>query len=508
VEFRQSLPNLAKINSKQMENLSRLLDYIKTIRFFDRLFKWNKVKNLLIDSAYDLQRLNSNIDNQKDLISKLENESSFLKKDLKIAEYMNIRNEATIKNLESSIQENNNKIEKLVGDYRGVLSKVETQGEQINSLIGDNRVLTEKNTSLIAGNKKLSEEAATNSENISSLLKRKGELENNLAELKKELQMTVNELNDTNRRNAQLLKDEEFRKQEHSNSLASLEKIQDQIQNERTKEVQERNNAEIERLKNLKETWKKHQDTAKSIIKAICQKHTVEYVETVPFKGDPDNAILICDEYVVLDAKSPGGDTLSNFSGYLKDQAEKARKYAKQADVKTDIFFIVPSNTLDHISTFVYRHGDHNVYIISIDALEPVILSLKKIEEYEFVDQLSPEDRESICRILGRFAHLSKRRIQVDSFFAKQFIELAYKCETDLQPDILKSVVEFEKSEKLNPPIEKRAKSIPLVELENESKKINQEAGIRGVLIQDENISNLLNELPLYKSTDEQASIN
>jgi len=260
---------------------------------------------------------------------------------------------------------------------------------------------------------------------------------------------------------------------------------------------------EIERLKNLKETWKKHQDSAKSIIKTISQRHTVEYIETVPFKGDPDNTLLICDEYVVFDAKSPGGESLGNFSNYLKDQAEKAKKYAKQPDVKTDVFFVVPSNTLDYITTFVYKHGDHNVYIISIDALEPIILSLKKIEEYEFVDQLSPEDRESICRILGRFAHLSKRRIQVDSFFAKQFIELAYKCETDLQPDILKSVVEFERSEKLNPPLEKRAKTIPLSEIETESKKISQEAGVRGILIQDENISNLLNELPLYKNLDE-----
>lgn len=486
-----------------MENLNRLFDYLKTVGFFGRLFNWSKVKNLLIDSASELQKLSSNNDIQKDAIFKLENENLSLNKDLKIANETIIKNESLIDKIEGMVQENNSKIEKLTGDYSGVLEKVEGQKERIDSLTGDNRLLTQKNVDLTALNKKLGEETATYSQTIADLSKRKGELENQLAETRKELQMTQTQLADYIKQNTQLLKDEEFRKNAHSNSVAALEKIQDQIQNERIKELEERNTIEIERLKNLKDTWKKHQDNAKNIIKTICQKHIIEYVEAVPFKGDPDNTLLICDEYVVFDAKSPGGDAVGNFSNYLKDQAEKAKKYAKQSEVKTDIFFIVPSNTLDYITTFVYKHGDHNVYIISIDALEPVILSLKKIEEYEFADQLSPEDRESICRILGRFAHLSKRRIQVDSFFAKQFIELAYKCETDLQPEVLKSVVEFERSEKLNPPLEKRAKTIPLSEIETESKKINQEAGIRGILIQDESISNLLNELPLYKSLEE-----
>ena len=333
------------------------------------------------------------------------------------------------------------------------------------------------------------------------MTKRKNELDIDLAKIQRDFNNIQNELSETKKLNTQLIKDEEFKKEQHSNSLAALQRIQDQIQSERSKEVESRNIAEIERIRKLKETWSNHQENVSIVIKSICQKHTIEYVVKVPFKGDPDNTLMICDEYVVFDAKSPGGDDLSNFPNYLKDQAEKAKKYAKQESVKTDIFFVVPSNTLDFLSIFVYRHGDHNVYIISVDALEPVILSLKKLEEYEFAEQLSPEDRESICRVLGRFAHLSKRRIQVDSFFAKQFIELAYKCEADLPKDILESVIDFEKAEMLNPPLEKRAKAIPLGELEKESKKVNQEASGRGILIEDENISKSLNDLPLYKTS-------
>jgi len=310
-------------------------------------------------------------------------------------------------------------------------------------------------------------------------------------------------LGEVKKQNIQLIKDEEFRKQEHSNSVASLTKIRDHLQSERDKEIEDRNANEITRIKDLRDTWSRHQENVRNIIRSICQKHTIQYIDKVPFKGDPDNTLMICEEYIVFDAKSPGGEDLSNFPSYLKDQAEKAKKYARQESVKSDVFFVVPSNTLDFLVTFVFRHGDHNVYIISIDALEPMILGLKKIEEYEFAEQLSPEDRENICRVIGRFAHLSKRRIQVDSFFAKQFIELAYKCETDLPKDILESVIEFEKAEKLNPPQEKRVKAIPIEELEKENRKIKQEAEGRGIVIEDKNISNSLNELPLYKKTDE-----
>ena len=332
---------------------------------------------------------------------------------------------------------------------------------------------------------------------------RKNELDIELAGLKRDLQNSQAELADVKRQNTYLIKDEEFRKQEHSNSLAALSKIQDQIQQDRSREVEESNIAELQRIRDFREIWSKHQESVKNAIKSICRQHTIDYVDKVPFKGEPDNTLLICDEYVVFDAKSPGGDDWRNFPGYLKDQAEKARKYAKQENVKSDIFFVVPSNTLEHLECFVYRHGDHTVYIIAADALEPVILNLQKIEAYEYAKELSPEDRENICRVLGRFAHLSKRRIQVDSFFARQFIELAYKCETDLPKDILETVIEFERTEKLNPPQEKRAKAIPIGEIEKENKKINQEADGRGILMEGNTISNSLNDLPLYKKTDE-----
>ena len=320
-----------------------------------------------------------------------------------------------------------------------------------------------------------------------------------LSVFKERLQNCQRELQTVREENIQLKKEDQFRLQKYSEEIVSLQSIKEQIQEERAKEVQQRHEEEMTRLRSLKETWATHQTDVQGRMKQICQKHTLQYIDKPPFKGDPDNTLFICNEYVVFDAKSPAGDDLKNFPQYLKAQAEAAKKYAKLEGVKKDIFLVVPTNTLAALSQFVYNMADYDVYIVSADVLEPLILSLCKIEDYEFAEQLNPEDGENICRIIGKFAHLSKRRIQIDSFFARQFIELAYKCENSLPEDIHEKVLEFEKSEKLNPPQEKRAKAINIKELDTEQAKIETEITAKGVVLPNDVISDALNELTLYK---------
>ena len=113
--------------------------------------------------------------------------------------------------------------------------------------------------------------------------------------------------------------------------------------------------------------------------------------------------------------------------------------------------------------------------------MEPIILSLKKIEEYEFADKLSPEERDNVCRIIGKFAHTTKRRIQIDQFFAEEFLDTLNKAGTQLPRDILESVIQFENAEKLNPPMEKRKKQILTKDLKAKSEEIKKEIELRNI---------------------------
>jgi len=527
------------------DNLKKLIERLRTIRIFQRLFGWKKVRNQLIDAVADLQKISINTDHLIGQNSELKSINSGITKDLELANSIVTTQISEIAHYKLTIQEQSGKLSSSFADLSSRDTTIESQKQRVHQLENSNALNAQRNEQLIKDITAASEELATLKEDLRKTKERKSELEstyellfqknehilgenkrlshlsatdkeglNKITERKNQLEVEIEglrnitlnlqtERNLLNQQNTQLLTEEEGRRKKYDSDVAALTSIRQQIQNERAIEIEARNEVEVERLKALKETWNRHQGAVKNVIKNICSKHIIEYVDKVSFKGDPDNTIVICEEHVVFDAKSPGSDDLSNFPSYLRDQAEKAKKYAKQDGVKKEIYFVVPTNTLERLTQFVFNLADYDVFIISVDSLEQIILSLKKIEGYEFADKLSPEERDNICRVLGKFTHLTKRRIQIDSFFAKQFLELAYKAEADLPKEFLDKVIEFEKSEKLNPPIERRAKAINIKELDSDTTKLKTEVSAKGILIDDTKISEGLNLLELYQNNEE-----
>ena len=276
---------------------------------------------------------------------------------------------------------------------------------------------------------------------------------------------------------------EEERTKNYENKIAQLNQLKESLNNEMKRLSDERVEEQKGMFEKMKMQWTDHETSVQQTIKTICQNNFIKYVDNVPFKGNPDNTIEICEEYIIFDAKCPANDDLTNFPKYLKLQTESIKKYANQENVKKDIFLVIPSNTIHCVSQLMYNMGDYNVYIITKDSLEPIILSLQKLENYQFAEQLSPEERENICRVIGKFAHTTKRKIQIDQFFANEFLELLVRCKNDLPEDILQQVIEYEKAEKLNPPPEKKAKQILTKDLQDKNELINAEANLRGVSI-------------------------
>jgi hypothetical protein len=292
------------------------------------------------------------------------------------------------------------------------------------------------------------------------------------------------------------------RRTELQNNLTSLAQLKERIAEERLQEHQARQEELERKQQRLRQTWQTHQENARNKIRQIAEKYTVTVVDKFPLKGEPDNVLSICEQYVVLDAKSPGGEDLANFGTYLKTQAEAAVKYTKQEGVFGQLYFVVPSNTLESLPQTVFRFIEYTVYVIPVEALEPVILSLVKVDEYLNVKEISPEDRRNIFVILGRFAHLTKRRLQVDQFFANESLSLAAETEIRLPEEMRKEVAEIEKSVRLNPPQERTTKEIGLSSLQSQHKKIEKGLRERGVLPESENLASGLNELPLYTPED------
>lgn len=374
--------------------------------------------------------------------------------------------------------------------------------EEFKSLAGEaDRISREldQHSNTISNLKKDNEHLISNIESRDKTINDQGK---DIALLKQRVDQLASDISKVEKENVAFKQNETNRQKEYESKMAIITREIERVGNERNKEKEENQRAEIKRLELMKETWARHQENVKGFIKRICQRHTIEYVDTVPFKGNPDNTIKIADEYVVFDAKSPGSDDLQNFPNYIRIQTESVKKYVKEENVRKDVFLVIPSNTVDVIKQFSFNMADYNVYIVTIDVLEPLILSLQRIEDYEFIDQLTPEERENICRIIGKFAHITKRRIQIDHFFAWEFLDVLTKCKADLPKEILEKVIEFEKAEKLNPPQERRSKQILTKELQSDSEKIQREAEAKAIVFPPSLQTNL-KSLPLYE--DEQS---
>jgi len=385
-----------------MEKLNLFFAQIKDLNWWQRLFRWRRIRNLSFDAYEEFRALSREMESNRESIEKLRNR----------------------------------------------VTEISTRNDSINQKIRDTELLSARKDAQV--------------EELSARIR--------------EHSGTINELT---KKNSAFEASKEDNVKNYNENIARLNQIKESLETERKKLNDDRLREAAERFETMKKQWSEHEADVKNTIIRICDSNHVNYVDKVPFRGNPDNTIEISGEYIIFDAKSPASDDLTNFPLYIKSQTESLKKYASQDNVKKSVFLVVPTNTIHVLKQLTYRMGDYDVFVITRDSLEPVILSLKKIEEYDLADKLSPEDRDSICRIIGKFAHTAKRRIQVDQYFSNEFIDIVLKSQKDLPEDLQKQVIEFEKSEKLNPPTEKRAKIISIDELQKKSQEINTETEIR-----------------------------
>ena len=234
---------------------------------------------------------------------------------------------------------------------------------------------------------------------------------------------------------------------------------------------------EEENNERLSTAWQRHEQDVSETIQEIAKKYGIIRCEKgdYPYPGTPDNVLLIGDLYTIFDAKSPKNpEDLKNFPNYLKAQAEGMKKYCQKEKVRNIAFFVVPSSTIESLDTFMYQLASYTVYIITPEALLPILQMLKYLEAYDFTDQLSPEDRDKLCCFIGKLTYTTKRKIQIDNYFSKELITSLKTIDT-LPNYIGENIDKYERTEKLNPPMDKRQKIVQIKDIASDIKKVENE---------------------------------
>jgi len=298
-----------------------------------------------------------------------------------------------------------------------------------------------------------------------------------LEQEKVKLEAKINELNNKDKENIKTITQynsiKEKEQQEYQNNITALNKLRAQIDQDRQKIQEEREKEIAEHFEKQKETWKRHEDNVETIIKNICKQNHIDYIskDKVKFKGKPDNTIKIAGQYIIFDAKSPANDKLDNFPTYIRSEAEKLDKYIKEKDVKKSIYLVVPQNTIEVIKEYTLSRANYKVYVVTPDSLESIILTLKEVENYETLENLSPEERDKICEVIGRFAHSTKRKIEIDNYMNREFLDVLDSC-NQLDKDTKDKSINYEKSYRLNPTQDRINKTIDIETLGHEITEI------------------------------------
>src|SRR5215211_6675278 len=96
------------------DNIKRFIDLVKTISFWQRLFSWGKVKQLLVDAVADLQRIISAADNFKEQCNELRNDNSRLLSEVQLSKINVIQQAKEVEELRQTREASHRKITELI----------------------------------------------------------------------------------------------------------------------------------------------------------------------------------------------------------------------------------------------------------------------------------------------------------------------------------------------------------------------------------------------------------
>ena len=208
----------------------------------------------------------------------------------------------------------------------------------------------------------------------------------------------------------------EQQEKEHTRGLEKIDAAERALKEERQRvlqsEVEAKQIAEEERDR----LWNDHENTVIATLIDLCKQPHLQFTSysnnNLPddFDGSlkPDFLIDFLGQYVVFDAKI---SKAQNLQVYIDDQVKKtAEKMKKSGKIYPHVFLVVPTEAIAELKKLIFAKDQFYFYVISREALAPILASLKRISTYELAETLDPQKRENIINMLADMAaHISYR---------------------------------------------------------------------------------------------------
>lgn len=240
---------------------------------------------------------------------------------------------------------------------------------------------------------------------------------------------------------------EEDRKQQaFERKIDELESAKKGYDAERARVIREdevRTQQEIEERDRM---WNDHENNVNALLSSLCkmQEHSFEFFDNnnLPegFDGSlkPDFFIEFLGQYVIFDSKI--SKRTDGIQTYISDNVKKtAKKMKNNTSIYPAIFFVVPTDAISELKKTYFYEGGFSFYVVSPEALAPILASLRKIRDYEIAEQMDPLQRENIVGLIADLDWHVNFRNAADIFMSKLGVEILTKAR-NLDPEIAQEV--------------------------------------------------------------------
>lgn len=236
------------------------------------------------------------------------------------------------------------------------------------------------------------------------------------------------------------------KQQDFEKNIEDLEAAKRGYDEERARVIREDEARMKKEIEERDRMWNEHENTVNAILSSLCKmkEHSFEYFDNTNlpegFDGSlkPDFLIDFLDQYIIFDSKiSRRNDSIQT---YITDNVKKtAKKLKNKVNIYPTVFFVVPTDAISELKkTYFYEEG-FSFYVVSPEALAPILASLKKITNYELMEKLDPLQRENIVSLIADLDYHVYFRNAADIFMSKLGVDILSKAR-NLDPEIAQEV--------------------------------------------------------------------
>jgi hypothetical protein len=257
-----------------------------------------------------------------------------------------------------------------------------------------------------------------------------------------------------------------------------------------TKFEEEKKAAEIATQQNMIGIFERHRTHVGEILTEICTDLNLDLKTEATYQGTscPNFAILVNNSYVFFNTASPASqDEISDFARHVTEKATELLEAAKEDGVRGEAYLVVPNAVAADLMKFEFESVRCTVFVVTPEALQAIVRTLKRIEDYEFARQITPFELDQICRFIGELSHMTKRKIALDTYFSNEMLEILQRAE-NLPTDIEVNITGYENTVRINPPVERDAAALTVPSLSTKVRKL-EKAILARAAAESENIT-------------------